>query len=143
MNFGRRPGFMEEGRDIRGIIQGNDNGFHVGALIGQVPWVNRFLLENKLLMKILAFTAGVVDPTADFVEQLMKETIADAEAKADKPPEPSGSVTTATSIGAVFYHIIKNPQVYKTLVAELREKETVSGVQNATSYKDSEHLPYL
>lgn len=68
MNFGRRPGFMEEGRDIRGIIQGNDNGFHVGALIGQVPWVNRFLLENKLLMKILAFTAGVVDPTADFVE---------------------------------------------------------------------------
>ena len=68
LNFGRDFGFMAQGKDIKGIIQGNDQGFHVGALIGQVPWLNAFFLENKKLMRFLSLTAGVTDPTADFVE---------------------------------------------------------------------------
>jgi len=68
INFGRDFGFMKKGGDIKGIITGNDTGFHVGALIGQVPWVNRFILENKALMRLLAYLAGTTDPTADFVE---------------------------------------------------------------------------
>ncbi|KAI4125117.1 MAG: hypothetical protein LQ338_004445 [Usnochroma carphineum] len=172
MNFGQRCGFMEEGRDIRGIIRGNDNGFRIGALIGQVPWINEFLLENKLLMKMLASTAGIVDPTADFVE-LIKEKIAEAEAgqpsercllawlrneqqNSDKKTldEASltihlanyfvaGSVTTATSIGAVIYHTIKNPETYKRLVAEIREQKSVSENLKKAAYKDVQQLPYL
>ena len=68
MNFGQEFGFMDRGGDIKGIIKGNDIGFHVGALIGQIPWLNTFLLENKVLMRSLSYFAGISDPTADFVE---------------------------------------------------------------------------
>lgn len=68
IKFGRPFGFMAKGGDISGIITGNDNGFRVGSLIGQVPWLNRFLLENKILMRLLNNFAGITDPTADFVD---------------------------------------------------------------------------
>ena len=74
MNFGQCFGFMAEGGDIKGIITGNDNGFHVGALIGQIPWLNTFFLENKVLMRFLACFAGITDPTADFVEVIYAST---------------------------------------------------------------------
>ncbi|KAI4159126.1 MAG: hypothetical protein LQ342_006830 [Letrouitia transgressa] len=79
IKFGRPFGFMAKGGDISGIITGNDNGFRVGSLIGQVPWLNRFLLENKILMRLLNNFAGITDPTADFVD-LIKEKVKEAEA---------------------------------------------------------------
>ncbi|KAI4198437.1 MAG: hypothetical protein LQ350_005297 [Teloschistes chrysophthalmus] len=79
MNFGRPFGFMAKGEDIQGIIRGNDRGFRFGALIGQVPSLNKFLLENKALMRFLSYTAGITDPTADFVT-MIKEKVAEAEA---------------------------------------------------------------
>ena len=71
MNFGKGFGFMTRGGDIENIIAGNDYGFHVGALIGQVPWLNKLLLENKVLMRILGYCFGITDPTANFVKVCM------------------------------------------------------------------------
>lgn len=61
-------GFLEKGGDIRGIIQGVDEGFHYGALVGQMPWLNSCFFENKFFMKLLAVIADVPDPTTDIVE---------------------------------------------------------------------------
>lgn len=68
MNFGQCFDFMAKGGDIKGNVTSNDNGFHVGALFGQIPWMNTLFLENINLMRVLAYFAGTIDPTADFVE---------------------------------------------------------------------------
>lgn len=70
MKFGPCFGFMAKGGAIKGIVIGNDNGFHVGALFGQVPWLNTFSLEDINLTRSLAYFAGMTDPIADYVKMI-------------------------------------------------------------------------
>ena len=61
-------GFLAKAGDIRGIIEGVDKGFRYGAIIGQMPWLNSWFFENKILMKFLASVADVPDPTTAIVQ---------------------------------------------------------------------------
>ncbi|KAL8828585.1 MAG: hypothetical protein Q9191_002503 [Dirinaria sp. TL-2023a] len=172
MNFGHGFGFMIQGGDIQNIIAGNDRGFQIGALIGQAPWLNTLLLENKVLMRILAYCCGITDPTADFVK-LIKGKVAEAEAaqkldsclltwlrKEQNNPKKqdlddatliihlanyfiAGSVTVATSIGAIIYYVIKNAAVYEKLVAEVREGHDPPGRSEHVAYPDVQRMTYL
>ena len=66
--FRQSFGFLTKGGDIKGIIKGVDKGFHYGAIIGQMPWLNSWFFENKILMKFLASYADVPDPTTDIIQ---------------------------------------------------------------------------
>lgn len=66
--FRQSFGFLAKAGDIRGIIDGVDKGFRYGAMIGQMPWLNSWFFENKILMKFLASVADVPDPTTAIVQ---------------------------------------------------------------------------
>lgn len=59
----------------------------------------------------------------------------------------AGSDTTAISISAVFYYLVKNPQCYRKLIVELDTAISVGDVQNRSTglvtWAESQRLPYL
>jgi len=58
MTFQRRFGFMEERRDIRGLIMGIEQGIRYFTHVGQYPELHRFLLGSSLMEKVLNFLAA-------------------------------------------------------------------------------------
>lgn len=55
----------------------------------------------------------------------------------------AGSVTVATSIGAMVYYVIKDARVYQKLVAEVRGGNATSGAFDYVAYGDIQRMVYL
>jgi hypothetical protein len=59
----------------------------------------------------------------------------------------AGSETTAISLAAVFYHLLRNPRVYQTLLTELDNAVRDGTIQHRDSglvtWPESQSLPYL
>ena len=55
----------------------------------------------------------------------------------------AGSVTVATSIGAILFYIIKNPKVYNRLTDEIRENHRKLGKLGTLGYADIQRMSYL
>ncbi|KAL1958667.1 hypothetical protein VTO42DRAFT_4010 [Malbranchea cinnamomea] len=59
----------------------------------------------------------------------------------------AGSDTTAISLSAVFYYLLKNPQCYKKLLEELGQAVKLGTIENRptglVSWSESQKLPYL
>lgn len=66
--LGRSVGFMEQGSDIRGIIQGLKTGFRYAACIGQVPACHPWLIGNRGLIKFLGRFMAVPDPPGEYIK---------------------------------------------------------------------------
>ncbi len=52
VTFSNRLGFMESERDVEGIINAIEGRLAYNSVIGQVPWLHRFLLDNALVGRI-------------------------------------------------------------------------------------------
>ncbi|KAK5303668.1 hypothetical protein LTR99_005430 [Exophiala xenobiotica] len=59
----------------------------------------------------------------------------------------AGSETTAISLAAVFYYLLRNPRCYEKLMNELNEAVKEGKIENrpsgAVSWSESQNLPYL
>jgi len=59
----------------------------------------------------------------------------------------AGSETTAISLSAVFYYLLKNPEAYQKLMQELDENAANGGIAerdyNQVSWAEAQKLPYL
>ena len=55
----------------------------------------------------------------------------------------AGSDTTAISLRSCFYYIVKTPQVYQTLVAEIDEADRNRKLSPFVTYEECLKLPYL
>ena len=59
----------------------------------------------------------------------------------------AGSETTAISLAAVFYYLLKNPQCYEKLIKEVDDSVANGTIQNRDngliSWTESQRLPYL
>jgi cytochrome P450 len=59
----------------------------------------------------------------------------------------AGSETTAVSLGAIFYYLLKNPRTYENLMLELDEATKTGLLEDRedfiVSWKASQQLPYL
>ncbi|KAM0135594.1 hypothetical protein ACHAO1_005143 [Botrytis cinerea] len=189
MTYSKRHGFLEENRDVDGIISYLGRLFDYVAPIGQIPILDRLFLKNPLYL--LAAKYGFVDatfPVAKFAAQRVRERYpktdgngilptVDAEVKTDKSqpdllskfiqakhdrPEFmtdqlvmtmavsmafAGSETTAISLSAVFYYLLKNENCMQKLMRELdqkaREGYFEDGETGLVSWTESQGLPYL
>ncbi|TVY19873.1 Cytochrome P450 monooxygenase [Lachnellula arida] len=74
MTYSKRHGFLEENKDIDGIIKYLGGLFDYVAPIGQIPFLDLLLLKNPLYL--LAAKYGLIDatfPVARFAQQRMAE----------------------------------------------------------------------
>lgn len=168
MTYSRRHGFIDEGRDVDGIIEYLCSLFDYVApvssdfcqttkpyslnKIGQMPMLDSLWLKNPLLGYLNRL--GIIDSTfsvvtfakARMAERTNTETIENG--GTNKPPDLlskfqeaskkhpdimtparvltmavsmafAGSETTAISLSAIFYYLLKNPRCYTKLMAEL------------------------
>ena len=48
VTFSNRLGFMEEEKDVEGIINAIEGRLAYNSVIGQAPWLHKFLLDNPV-----------------------------------------------------------------------------------------------
>ncbi|EWC46673.1 hypothetical protein DRE_04160 [Drechslerella stenobrocha 248] len=167
ITFSRRLGFLEEGRDIGDVIRATQGQLDYLAVIGQMPFLDKFLLKNPIYLWWKGNpTSPVVQFAIDCMQQRLQEKNSgsgvnrrDFLAKfldaADKykdviPPTQviswsvsnvfAGSDTTAISIRAVLWNLTKNPRALKTLRAEL---DAAIPAGTIAPYSVTNALPYL
>ncbi|ETN37470.1 uncharacterized protein HMPREF1541_07092 [Cyphellophora europaea CBS 101466] len=173
LTFQRRFGFMENRVDVDNMISGLDAGLRYVGVIGQYPGWHRFLMGNRILMETLAtLIPNLPDPlnrfmqiTEEEVQRYDNESKHDGrtdflsqlrakEAKDGKIPNRdmmnhlsnnllAGSDTTAISLRACFYYIIRTPRVYKRLVEEIDEAHHQGTLSEFITYEECLKLPYL
>ncbi|CAG8983309.1 hypothetical protein HYALB_00007437 [Hymenoscyphus albidus] len=186
ITYSKRHGFVEENRDIDGIIKYLAGLFDYVAPIGQIPMLDKLFLKNPLYL--LAAKHGLIDatfPVAKFARQRMVERYGTDNSKpasallstASKAPLPdllskfmqakkarpdfmndtlvttmavsmafAGSETTAITLSAIFYYLLRNPLCLAALYRELdgREKEGFfSNPNGIVTWSESQDLPYL
>jgi hypothetical protein len=61
----------------------------------------------------------------------------------DNDPRLAGSDTTAISLRACFYYLIKTPRAYEKLIHEIDEAENRGDLSSSITYEESLRLPYL
>jgi len=92
MTYSKRHGFLEENKDIDGVIGYVAWLFDYAGPVGQIPILDTLLLKNPLYL--LASKYGLVDatfPVARFAQQRMSERF-----PASPPKEPSSLLPTST-----------------------------------------------
>jgi hypothetical protein len=58
ISFSKRFGFMENRKDVNGVITGLEGGLMYAGVVGQVPWLHGWLLGNRVTKKMLAILIG-------------------------------------------------------------------------------------
>ncbi|KAL8627412.1 hypothetical protein Q9189_006876 [Teloschistes chrysophthalmus] len=188
VTYSKRHGFIDDGRDVDGMVKYLGRIFSYVAPIGQIPVLDLFLLKNPILrlldrFGVNPFSFTVVRFARAQIKERMYEsdtTLSSSTASGSKPaatrtdllgmflkakearPEFfhegrvlvmavsmafAGSETTAISLAAVFYYLVKNPSCHRRLLAEIEDavqsgliEDTSRGV---VSWAESQKLPYL
>jgi cytochrome P450 len=55
----------------------------------------------------------------------------------------AGSDTTAISLSAILYYLLKNPQTFETLRQEIDERQREGRIGHYITFKESQDMPYL
>lgn len=58
-------------------------------------------------------------------------------------PSLAGSDTTAISLRACFYYLIKTPRAYKKVIDEILAAEEAGKLSPSITYEECVQLPYL
>ncbi|PSS28479.1 hypothetical protein M430DRAFT_92974 [Amorphotheca resinae ATCC 22711] len=168
ISFNRRFGFMDERRDVRDIIAGIEAGLWYGCIIGQVPEFHPWLLGNNLA-RVCTKTKISPQMVEDAIERYDSEGgggdrndfLAWFRKEGEKSPDRmphrdlmnhlmnnlqdrlAGSDTTAISLRAIFYYLIKNPRCYQKLLEELDAAEHEGRASANVTVTESFQMPYL
>ncbi|KAB5566900.1 cytochrome P450 [Coniochaeta sp. 2T2.1] len=192
ITYSKRHGFIERNEDVEGIVEYLRWLFDYVAPIGQIPWLDKFILKNPVYLQLAQW--GLIDatfPVAKFARARMAERLPELQEGEKKKsilpttaaPGPNvkspdllskflaarearpefmsdtlvqtmavsmafaGSETTAISLSAVFYFLLKNPKCLAKLREEIDEagragsfSDTETGL---VTWTESQKLPYL
>jgi hypothetical protein len=58
ITFSKRFGFMENRKDVKGVIAGIEGGLVYAGVVGQIPWLHGWLLGNPVTKKLLSIIIG-------------------------------------------------------------------------------------
>ncbi|KFY27454.1 hypothetical protein V491_00907 [Pseudogymnoascus sp. VKM F-3775] len=152
LSFQELFGFMEQAKDINGVIESSWSFMSYGTLVGQYPYLHKYLLGNPCLVKFLDSISNA-NPM-----RLITET---ARVAIDKYDEKStdlrdrdlinniliffvGAVNTnSASLRACFYYLVKTPDAYAKLVKELQDADARDLLSETLSFAEGQKLPYL
>ncbi|KAH7160514.1 cytochrome P450 [Dactylonectria estremocensis] len=172
ITFSRRFGFMEKRQDINHVIAGIEMGLRYAGIVGQVPWLHGYLLGNLTVRRIfrmlgvrdpiLIVTGMVLDCIKEYDSQPPSVDRGDFLAYFRQEQKSTGNVmsrrelmnhlmnnllagsdTTGISLRAVFYYVLRNDCVYRTLQKEIDEADKAGKLSNIVTFSESLELTYL
>ncbi|KAK5721352.1 hypothetical protein LTR17_014641 [Elasticomyces elasticus] len=173
LSFNNRFGFLEQGKDVDGIMQANAVILLYAALIGQVPKAHPFLLGNPLFPilvpqmeswnAVLAINARTEVARGGEIEleggQGGEDMLSKwASLKAHDPSKMTtrdmvvhlsanvfaGADTTATALRAIIYFLVTNPAKMTNLQKEIDTADADGKLSNPVSDKETRtQLPYF
>ncbi|KAL0258269.1 hypothetical protein SLS55_007442 [Diplodia seriata] len=162
-----KEGFLNKGGDIDDLLSTAEQALDYFAAIGQIPILDELLDKNPVhrtgppsfqaaadfcVKKLVARTTGAEVNETENQDYLDHFLAIKAEARAEDNITDgtvvgwmllnilAGADTTATTLAAVMYYLLRNPRACARLRAELDAAGMPSGVWR---YEDAVRLPYL
>ncbi|KAM6538141.1 hypothetical protein FALCPG4_000026 [Fusarium falciforme] len=164
ITFSRPFGFMQEGKDVQGCISKLERYLIHGALFTVMPefWPLYYLV-NTLLSKVgLAYPPGIgvfnefvgsqiqdrlergAQGQIDFVSRLQKMGRDESTIwRSCFANVAAGSDTTAISLRAIIYFLLKNPRAYHRLQDEVDTFSAEGKVSDPVTFGEACKMPYL
>ncbi|KAH8742675.1 cytochrome P450 [Diaporthe sp. PMI_573] len=171
ITFEKRFGFMEQRRDVNGAISAIEFLIY-GSIVGQVPWFHQFLAETSTFRKLIRMLSipDAMVITSQMVSQALDEydsmggdekrqdflAYLRQQQKSTSTTMPrremmnhllnnllAGSDTTAISLRAVFYYLIRDKRVYAELQKEIDAFEAAGRLSPVITYAESLEMSYL
>jgi cytochrome P450 len=190
ITWSKRLGFVQENKDVAGIIATVDSFQDYGTVVGQIPWWDHLLVKNPIKQFLESRDLWPVSPNAAIIkfalarqQEVSTNLQTDAEKdipsrrgitflqrflqSQDKNPEfltddritamcasmiIAGSDSTSISLSGVFYYLLKNPRVYKRLLAEIDaadasgafvSSQDSAGAEDVVPFSAAKKLVYL
>lgn len=169
MTFSKPYGFLEQGKDVDGIMGSIWSHFEKVSLIGQVPWIDTVLHINPLLSKI---RSRPVSPIVKFAMARFEERKARSKEEEDSinnhdllsrflvaqthPGTPpfatfawvsgnitAGSDSTAIILRTIFYYLLKNPTTMQNLRDEILQAGKSGLISEPPTWQETQGLRYL
>ncbi|EPS38807.1 hypothetical protein H072_7405 [Dactylellina haptotyla CBS 200.50] len=168
MTFSRRLGFLERGEDVNNVISETQEQLDYLAVIGQMPFLDKFLMKNPLR---IWWKGNPTSPVTRFALNCMQQRLQEKE-KGDntkrtdflskfleaadkyegKIPRSqvigwaaanvfAGSDTTAISLRATMFNLMRYPAVLHALRTELAAANITAAA--IPKYSQTNSLPYL
>ncbi|KAL2126473.1 hypothetical protein VTI74DRAFT_844 [Chaetomium olivicolor] len=166
VTFSTKFGYMEHGRDFDGTLAIADKSIDYLALCGQMPWtdywldknpiypigppnignVTRIAIEN-LTARLKGEDKNYTEGKPDFLQYFIESKSTHPELVNDQGVVGylllnliAGADTTAITMRALFYHVLKNPRVFAKLQSAVR---TVFQPFEPASHAKARAIPYL
>jgi cytochrome P450 len=169
ITFGKRFGFLDTGEDKTGIIQAIEDRSSYCTFIGIYPFLHTYIFPHLpqsgaygYLLKfsqdaLIAREKALKDPhdlaregPPDFMSKFLNAHSADPE-KLTKDDIfaisasniGAGSDTTAITLSAIFYYLLKNPSTYHRLQSEIDSAAKEGRLSDPVTFKEGQGLRYL
>ncbi|KAF7524468.1 hypothetical protein PCG10_005728 [Penicillium crustosum] len=169
VTFGEDLQFMEKGDPIGMMPMLEYIAGDYVSIVGQFPWVHKFLLGNRFVSKLVLGNNGPDGATLDlaqkqvmkfrekmvaqlvtgpcsFVQRLLEHQVAHPDSITDREINThafgnvtAGADTTAIAMRTIMFNVIKHPEIYDTLCREICEARLTLPI----TYASASTLPYL
>ncbi|KAI1262289.1 cytochrome P450 [Xylariaceae sp. FL1019] len=167
VTFSKRFGYMEHGCDFDGTHHIMDQSNDYTGICGQIPWLDNWLDKNPVIRlgppnldTVAHMAVGALlprlkgeDPNFDPEDPDYLQYFIDAKTTHPDVVDDArivsyllmnlvaGADTTAITIRALFYHCLKNQDIWERLTREVRAANP--GVDTPVSYQSARAIPYL
>ncbi|KAK3336366.1 cytochrome P450 [Cercophora scortea] len=167
VTFSKKFGYMAKGTDFDGTLSIGDQAIDYFGMCGQMPWLDYWLdknpvyplgppnLSNVTGIAIANLTARLKGEDKDFKPErpdFLQYFIESKESHPDVVDEGqiigylllnliAGADTTAITMRALFYHVLRSPRILAALQSEIRTALPQPNIP--TPYAVARALPYL
>ncbi|KAI3538507.1 hypothetical protein CSPX01_09435 [Colletotrichum filicis] len=171
LTFGKPLGFLEQGQDVGDVMLSLEKMVDYAGMIGQIPWLDHLFIKNPIKRKFGGGSTGAVARFArqcleerlhrpegkvenpshrDFLTRFLETKNTHSQVVDDRQVFSwtlsnvnAGSDTTAISLRAVLYYLLKNPWTLKKVMKEIMGAREKGKLSIPVTWKESQELPYL
>ncbi|UPL00177.1 hypothetical protein LCI18_011111 [Fusarium solani-melongenae] len=171
LTFGKPLGFLEQGKDISDIMLSLERNLDYAGMVGQMPWLDHLIVKNPIRRMMGGSATGAIAKFAreclderlnrgdtksekplrrDFLTRFLEAKVTHPQVVTDRQVFSytlsnvnAGSDTTAISLRAVLYYLLKNPAILDKVCKEIEQAHSEGKFSIPVTWKESQELPYL
>ncbi|KAG7057536.1 cytochrome P450 [Colletotrichum scovillei] len=171
LTFGKPLGFLDQGQDVGDVMLSLEKMVDYAGMIGQIPWLDHLFIKNPIKRKFGGGSTGAVAQFArqcleerlqrpegkienpshrDFLTRFLETKKTYPQVVDDRQVFSwtlsnvnAGSDTTAISLRAVLYYLLKTPWTFTKVMKEIVGARENGKLSIPVTWKESQELPYL